>query len=507
MTLFALKLLQATLACLLAGLLLQGLLYLAQRRWPALAARRSLWLGAQLMLAALFMLSLLPGSAQVSVVPEVSLSAAGTGPGLPAGAALPAVALAQSPQAPGDGSAGTAWLATLALAWLCAYPPGVVFLVWRGWRGRALVRGLLKVARPLDVAALQARGAVNGAQLRQVRRMAVLEIDAPISPMLEGIWRPRLLLPAHLAQFTAEQQHLVIEHELTHARRRDPFIRSLAHGVQALLWFNPAARWLGGKLGWAQELGCDRQVLSGRPQRQRQQYAAALLRQLSLQAHFSGGLAFGGRRSGMADRIARMRDTQAAGAPWLATAAIALVLCSLGAASLALQPALAWSVPGAADASGPEAPAPARPAAAAWRNPLASMRVTGFFGVVRPITQTGLRGLDLAARRGTPVQAVADGIATVTQDDWLGKAVRIAHGGGLESVYAHLDSVALDDGAIVAAGQLIGAVGDTGRATGPHLHFQVRQDGRLQDPQTRLAGLDANASARALRMRKEQFGR
>ena len=61
-------------------------------------------------------------------------------------------------------------------------------------------------------------------------------------------------------------------------------------------------------------------------------------------------------------------------------------------------------------------------------------------------------------------------------------------------------------GTAVTAGQAIGTVGDTGLATGPHLHFQVSRDGRLQDPQQWLAGLDANASARALRMRKEQFG-
>lgn len=205
----------------------------------------------------------------------------------------------------------------------------------------------------------------------------------------------------------------------------------------------------------------------------------------------------------MAERIVRMRDTQARSLSWPARLAVAVVLCGVGAASVGLQPALAWTV--AAPAASPAAAVPVR--AGAWRNPLASMRVTGFFGVVRPITQRGLRGLDLAAKRGTPVFAVDDGIATVTQDDWLGKAVRIDHGGGLVSLYAHLDSVALADGAVVKAGEQIGAAGDTGRATGPHLHFQVRQDGRLQDPQKHLAGLDANASARALRMRKEQFGR
>ncbi|MEG2963312.1 MAG: hypothetical protein RR860_11540, partial [Janthinobacterium sp.] len=84
MSLFTLTLLQATAACLLSGWLLQGLLYLGQRRWPALAAQRSVWLGAQLVLAAVFVLPLLPDTRQLSVVPGVSVpvSLASATPGM-----------------------------------------------------------------------------------------------------------------------------------------------------------------------------------------------------------------------------------------------------------------------------------------------------------------------------------------------------------------------------------------------------------------------------------------
>jgi len=504
MTLFALTLLRATVACLLTGLLLQGLLHLAQRRWPVLSAQRGVWLGAQLLLVAVFMLSLLPHSQRISVVPEVSLPVVTTATEvLPAPLAQPAAASTVPADESPEIASNTIWLKRLALAWLLVYPCGVAYMAWRYRRNQAIVMALLKAARPLDLAAMQAHGAFTEMQLRQLQqqRMKVLEIDAPISPMLLGSLQPRLLLPAHLLHFTQEQQQLIIEHELTHSRRRDPAVQLLATSLHALLWFNPALRWLGQKLGWAQELGCDRQVLAGRPQQQRQQYAAALVRQLSVQACVPAGLAFGGKPGGMVDRVARMRDPQPAAMSWGVKLALVMGLGTLGAGSLGLQPALAW--------------APAEPAAttttvhaAPWRNPLASMRVTGFFGVVRPTTPKGLSGLDLAASRGTPVHAVADGVARVAHDDWMGNLVRIDHGGGLESLYIHLDSVALADGTLVKAGQTIGTVGATGRAaTGPHLHFQVRQDGKRQDPQTRLAGLDANASERALRMRREQFGR
>jgi len=476
MPLLFFTLLQASAACLVTGLLLWCLLSLAQRRWPALAAQRGVWLGAQLVLAAAFVLPLLPDTRQLSVVPELSV------PVVLAGAA-PEVPLAMDAPAAGLPTAAS-WLALVPPAWGLLYLLGVAVTAWRWRRGRAMLRTLLALA-----------------QRRRLHGIEVLELDAPISPMLVGIWRPRLLLPAHLAQFTPEQQQLVIAHELTHALRRDPLLLLLATLLQALLWFNPAARWLAGKLAWAQELGCDRQVLAGRPQRERQQYAAALVKQLGLQAQPLPGLAFGG--GGMAERLSHLRDGQARLHPLL-RALTALLLCAIGAASLALQPALAWPV-AATPAAMLAATAPAT-APAAWRNPLDTMRVTGFFGVVRQMTPQGHRGIDLGARRGTPVHAAADGIASVSEDARLGKAVRIDHGGGVESLYAHLDRVTLVTGTAVTAGQAIGTVGDTGLATGPHLHFQVSRNGRLQDPQQWLAGLDANATARALRMRKEQFG-
>ncbi|MGV8869098.1 MAG: M56 family metallopeptidase [Janthinobacterium svalbardensis] len=477
MLLFSLTLLQASAACLVTGPLLWAMLSLAQRRWPALAAQRSVWLGAQLVLAAVFVLPLLPDTRQLSVVPEVSVPIflASPAPDAPMAMAAPTAALPSA----------ASWLALVPSAWGLIYLLGVACAAWRWQRGHAMLRTLLQLARR-----------------RRLHGMDVLEVDAPISPMLVGVWRPRLLLPAHLAQFTPEQRQLVIAHELTHARRRDPVLLLLASMLQALLWFNPAARWLAGKLAWAQELGCDRQVLARRAPRQRQQYAAALVKQLGLQTQTQPlpGLAFGGGR--MAERLLCMRDGQRR-PPRALRALMALLLCAIGAASLALQPVLAWAVAAtpAAALTGP-ATAPAT-----WRNPLDSMRVTGFFGVVRQMTPQGHSGIDLGARRGTPVHAAADGIASVSVDARLGNAVRIDHGGGIESLYAHLDRVTLTTGMAVTAGQAIGTVGATGLATGPHLHFEASRDGRLQDPRQWLADLDATATARALRLRKEQFGR
>jgi len=97
-------------------------------------------------------------------------------------------------------------------------------------------------------------------------------------------------------------------------------------------------------------------------------------------------------------------------------------------------------------------------------------------------------GIDLAAGRGTPVMATLPGIVTViVSPTGYGLHVVIDHGGGLSSLYGHLDTVVVASGDVVAAGQVIGTVGSTGNATGPHLHFEIRRDGIAEDPRLDLA--------------------
>jgi murein DD-endopeptidase MepM/ murein hydrolase activator NlpD len=92
-------------------------------------------------------------------------------------------------------------------------------------------------------------------------------------------------------------------------------------------------------------------------------------------------------------------------------------------------------------------------------------------------------GIDLAVGLGTPVYAALPGIARVVLSaTGYGLHVVIDHGGGLSSVYGHLSSVAISDGASVGAGQVIGGVGSSGSSTGPHLHFEIRRDGIAEDP-------------------------
>lgn len=92
-------------------------------------------------------------------------------------------------------------------------------------------------------------------------------------------------------------------------------------------------------------------------------------------------------------------------------------------------------------------------------------------------------GLDISADRGSPVYATADGtIVHASAYSGYGNLVRIDHGFGLESRYGHLQSIAVAVGSVVKRGDKIGTVGATGRATAPHLHYEVRVNDRLLNP-------------------------
>jgi murein DD-endopeptidase MepM/ murein hydrolase activator NlpD len=111
--------------------------------------------------------------------------------------------------------------------------------------------------------------------------------------------------------------------------------------------------------------------------------------------------------------------------------------------------------------------------------------VTSPFGW-RAISVAGNRfhgGLDIAADVGTPVAAARGGIATRT--GWAGAYgyhVVLDHGDGWETRYAHLSRVDVTVGERVRQGATLGLVGSTGASTGPHLHFEIRHEGRAIDP-------------------------
>ena len=96
-------------------------------------------------------------------------------------------------------------------------------------------------------------------------------------------------------------------------------------------------------------------------------------------------------------------------------------------------------------------------------------------------------GIDVAAPADSPVLAARDGsVKTIGSDPSLGNYIVLGHANGYNTVYGHLSSILVKQGAVVAQGTIIGRVGSSGLSTGPHLHFEVRKEGRSLNPGTFL---------------------
>jgi murein DD-endopeptidase MepM/ murein hydrolase activator NlpD len=131
----------------------------------------------------------------------------------------------------------------------------------------------------------------------------------------------------------------------------------------------------------------------------------------------------------------------------------------------------------------------APPTAPQWKGPFVKPvngEVVGTFGqasILNGMPRAPHSGVDLKAEKGTPVVSVNSGKVMLTGEHFFnGLFVVVDHGGAVQSMYFHLDKILVQQGDPVTKGQIVGLLGATGRATGPHLHFGIRINGARIDP-------------------------
>lgn len=113
--------------------------------------------------------------------------------------------------------------------------------------------------------------------------------------------------------------------------------------------------------------------------------------------------------------------------------------------------------------------------------------ITSRYGVSSTIRSSTHTGLDIAAAKGTPIKVIANGVVTFADKKGAyGYLVKVDHGNGVETWYAHTSKMYVTAGQSVKAGDVIADVGSTGNSTGPHLHLEVRVDGQHLNPQDYL---------------------
>ncbi|WP_213999403.1 peptidoglycan DD-metalloendopeptidase family protein [Arsukibacterium sp.] len=329
---------------------------------------------------------------------------------------------------------------------------------------------LVALTEPLPLASLlspaQRAALPANIELRQTQ--------AAVSPFTAG-WRQRVIVvPAYIWQLTEQQRQLLLTHELLHLQRRDPQQLMVLRILVAACWFIPALKHIEQAFIRSMELAVDQAVLAKQPELATL-YGQTLLSclQLSRSGQLSGlsaGFIHGNAGKGFyQQRLQQLFQRPAGLSAWqrwrlfglFAGSAVMLQLSSA---------AFSYSEP-------PQQ----------WLLPVEKPVISSFYAQQHPFRQNRPhQGLDFAAATGAPVSASQNGKVLIADADSLnsryGKVVLIDHGHGYQTLYAHLDSFSVTAGQRINAGEPIGTVGSSGRVTGPHLHFEILQNGRQQDP-------------------------
>ena len=126
-----------------------------------------------------------------------------------------------------------------------------------------------------------------------------------------------------------------------------------------------------------------------------------------------------------------------------------------------------------------------------FKVPLEKSIITGVYGSQRILNGKPRRphfGLDFAAKEGTPIKAMLDGVVTLAESNlyFTGGTIIFDHGHGISTLYMHLKSVSVTNGQVIKQGDVIGTVGKTGRSTGPHLDVRLNWFDVKLDPETVL---------------------
>ncbi len=383
------------------------------------------------------------------------------------------------------------------------------------WYARLTPWHALAAVWTVGVAVLAVRGIVGYIKLKCHVALACKTSDGcyggacVTAPFTLGILRPCVYLPDDL-QGTARQA--VLLHEQTHIRRRDPLTKPLFYAVACLHWFNPLV-WLAFcTFERDMEAACDEAAVRGRPLPERNAYCDSLLNFAVRGRSIPGSQAFG--QGSVKERIVHLLHYRRLGAGALAVCAavvgLSVTACMVrpqveDAPVTAAPPA---APPATAETAEPTpAPAPTSvPAVAAAALPTLDDAANSprficpvKYKYISRFATNGHRGDDLCAAEGTEIYAAADGVVLAAQEHYsYGNFVEIDHGtdaNGLRwgTLYAHMQSCAVQVGQTVTAGQVIGYVGSTGYTTGNACHFEMQVNGTLVEPRyfTAYGGSDA----------------
>jgi murein DD-endopeptidase MepM/ murein hydrolase activator NlpD len=391
----------------------------------------------------------------------------------------------------------SAWQQYGALAAVVAWAlAAATLLLWDASRLRRC-RAWLRQATAITTPALTQILDAWRRRLHVRQPVQVLAVDAAVTPFTLGVRQPLLCLPRRLLEPTQELAlHAALAHELAHVARRDTLWLWLQRAIQRLYFFHPVVWLVSRRLSAGREALCDRLVVA-EGLMSSDDYSRGLLDALALDLRGVEALGLTHTKRRLAMRI---RQVLAIGNPHQPRPRVAFAAAAV--VGVFLLPLASGAAPDKPTQSA-QSPTSSATAAAATAvrlsDPLPGSRVTLGYGQKRhPVERTPYfhRGIDMGAPNGTSILAAADGVVEVATTEYApakpsGTVVILDHGAGLKTFYAHLGPLAVKPGDRVTRGQMVARVGMSGLTTGPHLHFEVWQDGAHVDPATAIPTLGA----------------
>lgn len=393
------------------------------------------------------------------------------------------------------------WALFLIALWVC----GTAMWAFRFGRRLSGFRRLLRNAHPVNDEMILATAEGWRLRLGIRRSVRVLTSPAAVLPFTDGSLRPMIFIPKAILDLNKPVIiESVLAHEMAHIARWDSFWRKLQHVIHGLYFFHPAVWYSSSRLDEAREQLCDALVLA-RSSLCPKTYAGSILDvlRLNLQRVEASSLGNGNRRLSM--RIKAILGNRKPLLPHSVLIVILIVFFGVFMLPLSARDSekealedsnQAYPVPEPSppppepSPSPPKPPLPFQPMELA--PPLPMGRISSAYGEMRdPFTQKIVfhKGMDIVAKRSTPIVAPADGKVEIAQTGYIwrghdfGTVILLDHGNGWNTFYAHLRSFEVTEGQRVARGEVIARVGSTGRSTGPHLHFEVRHDGEPLNPE------------------------
>jgi murein DD-endopeptidase MepM/ murein hydrolase activator NlpD len=372
---------------------------------------------------------------------------------------------------PGDALAAAPATA-LSLPDLASLLAGILVLGWAVRFGLWLISQVrLQSLKSRAIAARRPVG--HWADVLELRQTPDIRVIPAGAPFLAGIVRPAIFVPAALIETFAARDILV--HEMVHLKQGDLISRPLERLVADIFWFSPFAWGIRSALDYWREAEVDEKAvaLTGDPIA----YARALTRAARLARPVMSlpVAAFTLKREGTLKMRLNLLLTEKPRSRRLGVAAAVLLAC---AAPLAIAQGLL--IKGAA---------PTLSASLDYSHPvLDKAKLTSSFGERKhPVTgELKLhRGVDLAEEEGKPIYApVAASVTRAEFSEGYGNVVELAAPAGTTLRFAQMKNLHVAPGDIVAPGTVIGTIGQTGQATGPHLHLEVWRAGAPLDPES-----------------------